>query len=263
MVECNKIRKRILDLAYNAKSAGSHLGGSLSAVEILCSLYDFANINPLHAERDRIILSKGHAALALYSVLENQGILQSADIDDFEHNNTLFFAHAKRDIIKGIEFSGGSLSLGVSFAVGVALACKSKGYKNRIYVVLGDGECDEGLVWEAVMSAAHYNLNNITFIIDRNGLQSDGLVSDVMKTSILSDKFKSFGCDVFDVDGHNYNELIKAYYTTSEDKPMSIIAHTTKGKGVSFMEGQQQWHHNTLSEQQYKQALREIGYGEI
>lgn len=263
MVECNKIRKRILDLAFNAKSAGSHLGGSLSAVEILYSLYDFANVCPHNGDRDRIILSKGHAALALYSVLEDKGLLSTAEVDEFEHNGTLFFAHAKRNILKGIEFSGGSLSLGVSYAVGVALACKSKGFQNHVYVILGDGECNEGLVWEAVMSAAHYKLGNITFIVDRNGLQSDGNVSDVMCTSILSEKFKSFGCDVIDVDGHNYYELIKAYGSNSEDKPISIIAHTIKGKGVSFMEGQQQWHHNTLSEQQYKQALCEIGYGEI
>lgn len=260
MVECNEIRKRILDLAYSVKSNGSHLGGSLSTVEILSSLYNYTQINPSDKNRDRIILSKGHAALALYVVLEKNNLLTSEEIDTFEHNGTYFFAHAKRNIEKGIEFSGGSLSLGLSYAVGVALACKSKGLSNRIYVILGDGECNEGLVWEAVMSASNYKLNNLIIIVDKNGLQSDGLTSEVLETNSLFDKFNSFGCHTLIVDGHNYEELINSYKSISEDKPNVIIAETVKGKGVSFMEGQQQWHHGVLSDVLYKQAKIELGY---
>ena len=260
MVECNDIRKRILDLAYNVKSNGSHLGGSLSSVEILSSLYNYANINPLEENRDRIILSKGHAALALYVILEKKGLLSQDEVETFEKNGTYFFAHAKRDVEKGIEFSGGSLSLGISYAVGVALSCKSKGVRNRIYVILGDGECNEGLVWEAIMSASNYKLDNLTIIVDKNGLQSDGITSNVMETDSLYDKFNSFGCNTLLINGHNLIELNNSLKSVSENQPNVIIAETIKGKGISFMEGQQQWHHGVLSEVLYKQAIIELGY---
>ncbi len=258
MEECKQIRKRILELAYKVKSSGSHLGGSLSSVEILCALYNLINFNPGSRERDRVIISKGHAALALFCILEWKGLLKKEELDSFEQDGTCFFAHAKRNTDKGLEFSGGSLSLGASYAVGVALACKSNGLKNHIYVLLGDGECDEGLVWEAVMSASHYKLNNITFIVDNNGLQSDGLVTDVMNSGSLEEKFNAFGCFSQSVDGHNYDALVAAINNKSLCCPNAIVAHTIKGKGVSFMEQAQQWHHGILNEEQYIQALNEI-----
>ena len=261
MAECKDIRKRILELAFRAGSNGSHLGGSLSAVEILNSLYhsDF-NFNPSDESRDRLILSKGHAALALYCVLESVGIISKEEAETFEQNGTTLFAHAKKNITKGIEFSGGSLSLGISYAVGVALACKSKGLNNRIFVLLGDGECDEGLVWEAVMSAVNYHLDNLTFMVDCNGLQSDGYTKDVMDHSPLEKKFEGFGCKVVSVDGHSEKEMLDAYKVESKDCPLVIVAHTVKGKGVSFMENLQQWHHGTLSQAQYEQAMKEVSH---
>lgn len=256
---CQIIRQRIIDLAYKSGKNGSHLGGSLSAVEILNVLYHSGfNFNPADVSRDRLILSKGHAALALYCVLESVGILSKEDTETFEHNGTTLFAHAKKNISKGIEFSGGSLSLGISYAVGVALACKSKNKSNRIFVLLGDGESDEGLVWEAVMSAVNYKLDNLTLIVDCNGLQSDGYTKDVMDHSPLEEKFRGFGCKVVSVNGHNVEELKIAYQQRGENTPLVIVAHTVKGKGVSFMENLQQWHHGTLSQSQFEQALEEV-----
>lgn len=261
MAECKDIRKRILELAFKAGSNGSHLGGSLSAVEILNTLYHSGfNFNPADESRDRLILSKGHAALALYCVLESVGIITKEDAETFEQNGTTLFAHAKKNISKGIEFSGGSLSLGISYAVGVALACISKGINNRIFVLLGDGECDEGLVWEAVMSAVNYHLDNLTFIVDCNGLQSDGYTKDVMDHSPLEKKFEGFGCKVVSVNGHSVKDVAEAYKVKSNDCPLVIIAHTVKGKGVSFMENLQQWHHSTLSQAQYDQAMEEVSH---
>lgn len=261
MAECKDIRKRILELAFKAGSNGSHLGGSLSAVEILNTLYHSGfNFNPADEARDRLILSKGHAALALYCVLESVDIITKEDSETFEQNGTTLFAHAKKNISKGIEFSGGSLSLGISYAVGVALACKSKGINNRIFVLLGDGECDEGLVWEAVMSAVNYHLDNLTFIVDCNGLQSDGYTKDVMDHSPLEKKFEGFGCKVLSVNGHSEKEMLDAFKVESNDCPLAIIAHTVKGKGVSFMENLQQWHHGTLSQAQYDQAMEEVNH---
>lgn len=261
MAECKDIRKRILELAFRAGSNGSHLGGSLSAVEILNTLYHSGfTFNPADETRDRLILSKGHAALALYCVLESVGIITKEDAETFEQNGTTLFAHAKKNISKGIEFSGGSLSLGISYAIGVALACKSKGINNRIFVLLGDGECDEGLVWEAVMSAVNYHLDNLTFIIDCNGLQSDGYTKDVMDHSPLEKKFEGFGCKVVSVDGHSEKEMLNAYKVESNECPFVIVAHTVKGKGVSFMENLQQWHHGTLSQSQYEQAMEEVSH---
>lgn len=261
MAECKEIRKRILELAFKAGSNGSHLGGSLSAVEILNTLYNSGfNFNPTDETRDRLILSKGHAALALYCVLESVGIITKEDAETFEQNGTTLFAHAKKNVSKGIEFSGGSLSLGISYAVGVALACKSKGINNRIFVLLGDGECDEGLVWEAVMSAVNYHLDNLTLIVDCNGLQSDGYTKDVMDHSPLEKKFEGFGCKVVSVDGHSEKEMLDAYKVESKDCPLVIVALTVKGKGVSFMENLQQWHHGTLSQAQYEQAMEEVSH---
>lgn len=261
MAECKDIRKRILELAFKAGSNGSHLGGSLSAVEILNTLYHSGfNFNPADESRDRLILSKGHAALTLYCVLESMGILTKEDAETFEQNGSALCAHAKKNITKGIEFSGGSLSLGISYAVGVALACKSKGIKNRIFVLLGDGECDEGLVWEAIMSAVNYHLDNLTIVVDCNGLQSDGYTKDVMDHSPLEKKFEGFECKVLSVDGHSEKEIAEAYREKSVDYPLVIVAHTVKGKGVSFMENLQQWHHGTLSQSQYEQAMAEVSH---
>lgn len=257
-----RVRRRILELAFKTGKNGAHVGGSLSAVEILSVLAFLAQRDPEKLnERDRIILSKGHAALALYCVLEQQGLLSPEETETFEKNGTVFYAHAKRNIEKGIEFSGGSLSLGISFAVGVALASKSMGYQNRIYVVVGDGECDEGLVWEAAMAAANFKLNNLTVIVDCNGLQSDGFTKDVMDSASLATKFSAFGFESCETDGHAVKQLWDALVSELSSKPRAIIARTVKGKGVPFMEDERSWHHGVLTEKLYEQAMQELSDG--
>ena len=175
----------------------------------------------------------------------------------FETNGSHFHGHAMRNLNNGIEFSGGSLSMGMSFAVGQALACKKKGLDSRVFALVGDGECDEGLIWEAAMSAANFHLNNFVVIVDRNKLQYDGLTIDVMNQLNLGEKFKSFGFEVRVVDGHDVDSLVLALDSPS-DSPICVIANTIKGKGVSFMEGQKEWHHHTLSEEQYNKAKEEV-----
>ena len=252
------IRKRILKLAKNAGANGSHLGGSLSIVEVLAVLYSIIERGAILENRDRFILSKGHGALALYCMLEKKGLLTKEETDTFESNGTDFFAHAKRNIEKGIEFSGGSLSLGISFAIGVALACKSKGINNHVYVLVGDGECNEGLLWESIMAAANFQLNNLTVIVDCNSLQSDGFTKDIMNLSSLAKKFTSFGFNTIEIDGHSIDQLYESLSSISTLAPKAIIARTVKGKGVSFMENERSWHHGILTDKLYEQALSEL-----
>lgn len=257
-----KIRVRILDMTYGAGKNGAHAGGGLSIVEILTVIYfggilEFSKEKPNEFNRDRFILSKGHSALALFAVLEQVGFLSKDEIDSFEVNGSPYYSHAKRNLSKGIEFSGGSLSLGLSYAVGVAMSCKMDDLSNHIYVLVGDGECDEGLVWESLMSAANFELTNLTVIVDFNNMQSDGHSKDVMDKSTLGDKFQSFGFNVKEIDGHNLNELSDAFISRNLLKPNAIIAHTIKGKGVSFMENNINWHHGVLSDKQYEMALSE------
>jgi len=257
----SKLRLRILELTYGVGKNGAHVGGGLSTVEILAALYGsvlkYDVKNPLDKNRDRFILSKGHSAIALFSVLEQAGFLTKAELDQFEVNGSPYYAHASRNVLKGIEFSGGSLSLGLSFAVGVAMSCKKDGLSNHIYVLMGDGECDEGLVWESLMSASHFSLTNLTVIVDCNGLQSDGYTLDVMNQSSLADKFKSFGFNTKDIDGHNLDLIVDSLESKDSYRPNAIIAHTIKGKGVSFMENNAKWHHGSLSLNEYELAVSE------
>ena len=253
------VRRRILELAHKSGKNGSHTGGSLSLVEILCTLYSTIESSSSNDEsRDRVILSKGHGALALYCTLERFGILLSEQTATFESNGTHFFAHASRDVKNGIEFSGGSLSLGISYAVGVALSSKSKLLGNHIYVIVGDGECDEGLVWESAMSMANFHLDNVTVVVDKNGLQSDGYTSEVMDTSSLKDKFAAFGFNSIEVDGHSVEQLVAAFTEPNNGKPKAIIANTIKGKGISFMENQTNWHHGIVDDAIFMNALNEL-----
>jgi transketolase len=255
------LRLSALEMAFNCGKNGSHLGAGLSSVEIFAALY--GNIlkydlnNKYDESRDRLVVSKGHCVLSYYSALHEAGFLSDDDIQSFEKNGSHFHGHAMRNLDKGIEFSGGSLSMGMSFAVGQALACKKKHLKSRIFVIVGDGECDEGLIWESAMSAANYGLNNFVLIVDKNKLQYDGPTSDVMNQFDLADKFKAFGFDTKEVDGHNVDELTEAFSAIST-QPICVIANTIKGKGVSFMEGVKEWHHHTLSETEYLQARKEV-----
>ena len=255
------MRLMALQMAYQSGKNGSHLGGGLSAIEIFATLYGevmhIDSANPYDEERDRLVVSKGHCVLAYYTALCKAGFLSEEDLRHFEINGSFLHGHATRNIQRGVEFSGGSLSMGMSFAVGEALACKQKGLKNRVFVVVGDGECDEGLIWEAAMAAANFRLNNLIVIVDQNQLQYDGLTQTVMNQLSLSEKFKAFGFDTTEVDGHNCEELSKALQYLS-DRPQCIIAKTIKGKGVSFMEGKKEWHHATLNKEQYEQAQKEV-----
>lgn len=265
MEECNAIAKRMrlkaLEMAFKSGKNGAHLGGGLSAIEILATLYrKVLNVNPLNPfdeNRDRLIISKGHCVLAYYTALLEKGFMTEDDLLKFEVNGEHLHGHATRNLEKGIEFSGGSLSMGMSFAVGEALACKKKGLSSRIFTLVGDGECDEGLIWEAAMSAANFKLNNFIVIVDQNKLQYDGYTIDVMNQYSLLEKFKAFGFDTIEVDGHNCSALFSEL-TKISDKPICIIAQTIKGKGVSFMEGQKEWHHGSINEEQYRQAIKEV-----
>ena len=256
---CQRIRIGIIERAYSAGKNCAHIGGSLSIVEILAVLY----CNYLHRpsdldQRDRFILSKGHASLGLYCTLEAMGLLAKEEVDTFEQNGSHFTAHAHKDIEKGIEFTGGSLGLGASYAVGVAHALKMQGKAPQVITLLGDGECDEGIVWEAMMYAKHQGLDNLTVIVDHNHLQADGPIEEVMNTDSLAEKFTSFGFATQVVDGHNVTAIAKAFDSRIKGKPNAIIAETVKGKGVSFMENKANWHFASLPESRYKKAISEL-----
>ena len=255
--EALQIRKRILGLALKSGASGTHLGGSLSLVEVLTSLYETVNISK-DDNRDRVILSKGHGALALYTVLEKKGLMTPELVDTFETNGTHLFAHASRDIEHGIEFSGGSLGLGISYAIGVALACKTKGLENHIYVIVGDGECNEGIFWEAMMTAHKFELDNMTVIVDNNGLQADGFTKEIMDLSPMDAKFEAFGLKAVIVDGHDMEAISNALALREQGNPVAIIANTVKGKGVSFMENDVTWHHGVLTQKKYDKAMEEL-----
>lgn len=255
------ISRNIIHTGYLAGKGGAHFGGSLSMSEFLAVLYsDFVTYDPNDLlNRDRVILSKGHAALAMYCALYEKSLISKDDLDSFEKNGSEFVAHSKRNLQKGIEFSGGSLGLGCSYGVGVAYSCKLKGLTNKVYLILGDGELNEGLVWESLMFAAHKKLNNLVVYIDHNHLQADGAIEEVMDTAPLKDKLKSFGYDVLEANGHSVEELYDALASVRGDKPTAIIGESVKGHGVSFMENKAKWHHGSLNETRYHKALKELG----
>ena len=263
--QCLEMKLKALEMASKT-SFGAHIGGGFSAMEIMACLYETANIpSPTDPGRDRIILSKGHGVLALYTALWKRGMITDQDLDSFETDGTQFHGHAHRNLEKGIEFSGGSLGLGISYAVGVAKACKNKGLSNKIYVILGDGEMDEGIVWEALMSISNFRLNNVMLIIDRNQYQLDGPTSEVMDLCSVEEKLRAFGYEVESVDGHSIPALLNVLGKFS-DKPRAIVADTVKAHGISFLENNKISHQCVLSKKKYEQAVTEIkrayGYGE-
>ena len=253
-------RKDIIKMTYNAGIIGAHIGGSLSLAEIMTVLYSKTNINKdilCAEERDRIILSKGHGVIAQYAAMKQAGILTEDLLVTFKKNGSLLSAHPSMNRPKGIEFSSGSLGQGLSLGVGVCLALKRKNnYKSKVFVILGDGECDEGSVWESVMSAAHFILNNLVAIVDKNNLQYDGKTDNVMSLGSLEDKFRSFGWDVCSINGHSCSEIINAI-NIKHDKPLAIIANTIKGNGVSFIANDYTWHNHRLKLEEYEQAMKE------
>lgn len=257
----NNIRKNIVEMVANAYSG--HLGGALSAVEILTILYfvvmDVQNDNIASYDRDRFVLSKGHASAALYAVLFEKGLLKE-DLLTYRKLGSKLQGHPNMRLVAGVDMSSGSLGQGIGAAVGMAMANKLRNNKHRVFVLLGDGECQEGEVWEAAMAAAHYHLGNLWAIVDHNGLQISGKTRDVMDISPLDAKFAAFGWNVKIVDDGHDLEKLKAAFSNDEDpdKPKLIIAKTIKGKGISFMEDQVQWHGKTLDHPQYLQAIKEL-----
>lgn len=256
------MRKDSLKMSLAAGASGAHLGGGLSMMEIMAVLYlGVMKIYPDNMEdenRDRFILSKGHGTLALYTAMNQVGLISDEELFTFKSNDTFLTGHPIINLKRGIEFSSGSLGQGVSLGVGTALALKRKNNNSsRIFVLVGDGECDEGSVWEAAMSAAHYNLKNLIVIIDKNGLQYDGATEKVLSLGNLSSKWEAFGWDALDVDGHNIEQLYHVFQE-KHDKPLAVVAHTIKGKGISFMENNPLWHHSVLSADKYKEALADL-----
>ena len=256
-----EVRKNILKMSLAAGASSSHFGGSLSTVELLATLYNsvlkFDVSNPLWEDRDRFILSKGHACLGYYSVLCEKGYFTKEDLNLFEKNGSFLLGHPVINKNKGIEFSNGSLGMGLSLGIGVAIAAKKNKKNYRVFVLIGDGECNEGSVWEASMSAAHFKLNNLTAILDRNNLQQTGSNEEIMSTKELGDKWRSFNWDVKEIDGHNIEQILTAFNYVSE-KPKLILANTTKGKGFSFSENNNDWHHKIMTKKQYDDALKEL-----
>ena len=261
-----QMRLSVIETGYGAGKNAAHFGGALSAVEILACLYggimDVDPKNPSKEPRDIFIMSKAHAVLALYTALAYTGFFPVEELKTFEVNESELAGHPTMNVNRGIEFSGGSLGMGLSQGVGVALGYRKKKIDNRVFVMLGDGECDEGSNWEAAMSAAHFNLDNLIVIVDKNTVQGDGTTDEIMKLGDLAQKFSAFGFETREVDGHNISALyenISALIDNYNGKPKALIAHTIKGKGVSFMENNHVWHHNIMTPKQYEQAMQELG----
>ena len=261
--KARRIRINALKAIHAAKSG--HPGGSLSSADILATLY-FGELNidpknPKMADRDKFVLSKGHAVPALYAALGERGFYEVSEMMTLRQVGSKFQGHPNMRKVPGIEMSTGSLGQGFSAAVGMAIAGKIDKNPGRVYVLTGDGELQEGIVWEAAMQAAHRKLDNLVAIVDLNGLQIDGKVSDVKCVCPVDEKFRSFGWNVISVDGHNFEELTTAFSEAKSSKgvPTAIIAHTHKGKGVSFMEDNAGWHGKAPSDEELAAAIKELG----
>lgn len=256
------IREDIITML--AEAGSGHPGGSLSAADIVACLYFWAmNIDPANPgweERDRFVLSKGHAAPVLYAALAEKGFFPREWLSTLRKLGSPLQGHPDRLKVPGVEASTGSLGQGISWAVGMALAGKLDEKKYHVYAMLGDGELEEGMVWEAVMAAAHYRLNNLTAFVDNNGLQIDGRIADVMSPEPIADKFRAFGWEVFEINGHHHQEIMEVLNSALEvtDKPVAIVAHTIKGKGCSFMEGRVEWHGTAPKPEEAERALCEL-----
>ena len=258
-----ELRKDILEMMY--KSKAGHVGGDLSVIDILTTLYyDTMNVGPdnfTDPNRDRFLLSKGHCADALFVVLGDKGFFDKQEaIDTFSQYNSKFIGHPNTEV-NGIEINSGSLGHGLSIGVGMALAAKMDDRDDRTYVVMGDGEMAEGSIYEAMMAASQYKLDNLCAVLDYNHLQIDGNIDEVISPEPFASKFESFGWNVLDVNGHDFDELRNAFEQAKQvkDKPTMIVAHTIKGKGVSFMENNYAWHGAAPNQEQYEQAMKELG----
>lgn len=258
-----EIRYDILRMGLKTGANGAHFGGGLSLVEIMAVLYlSVMRVDPARPrwpERDRFILSKGHGAMAYYAALKQAGFVTDEELMTFKSNHTFLYGHPSMNPDKGIEFSSGSLGLGLALGAGTAMGLRKRGNNtSRVFVLMGDGECDEGSVWESAASAAHFGLSNLVAIVDKNGLQYDGPTREILNMDGMAEKWESFGWHARVVDGHSVSELLDAF-DRLEGKPTVVIANTVKGKGVPFMEHNPAWHHSRLTQAQFDELTVERG----
>lgn len=257
-----EIRKNIIDSIYQASSG--HPGGALSIADILTYLY-FNEINvdidnPKDLDRDRVVLSKGHASAALYATLAEKGFFDKSLLKEFRKLNSTLQGHPDMNKVPGVDMSTGSLGQGLSVANGMAISAKLDKKNYRVYCILGDGEIEEGQIWEALMTSSHYKLDNLCVIVDNNNLQIDGTIDKVMNSYPIDEKFKAFNFNVVNINGHDFDEIKEAFEIArkTKNKPTAIIAKTIKGKGVPFMENECSWHGKSPTEEQYKEALMNL-----
>lgn len=261
-IKAYNIRKNAVTAVYSASSG--HPGGSLSSADLMAVLYfDEMNVdpkNPKMEDRDRFVLSKGHCSPALYGTLAEAGFFDKEELKTFRHIDSRLQGHPDMKHIPGVDMSTGSLGLGISAACGMALSAKAYKKDYRVYALLGDGEIEEGQVWEAAMYAPHYKLDNLCIFVDLNGLQIDGSTAEVMNSSPLDKKFEAFGWNTLTIDGHNYDEIKKALRDArgTKGKPTAVIMKTVKGKGVSYMENSVKWHGVAPNEEEYEKAVSEL-----
>lgn len=254
------IRKNIIEMVYSASSG--HPGGALSIADIMVTLYfsemNFENINS--ENRDRVVLSKGHCSPALYATLAEKGIIPEEDLKGFRKIDSYLQGHPDMKKVPGVDMTSGSLGQGLSVANGMALAAKLDKKDYRVYCICGDGEIQEGQIWEAAMTSSHYKLDNVCVIVDNNNLQIDGKINEVMNPYPIDKKFESFGFHTITIDGHNFDEIKKGFEEArnTKGKPTAIIAKTRKGKGISFMEDNVAWHGKAPNEEQYNMAINEL-----
>lgn len=260
--KAKNIRKNIIEMVYSASSG--HPGGSLSVTDILTALY-FKELrinveNPKDENRDRLVLSKGHCSPALYATLSEKGFIPQEDLKTFRKIDSYLQGHPDMKKIPGVDMTSGSLGQGLSVSNGMALSAKLDKKDYRVYCIMGDGEIEEGQVWEAAMTSSHYNLDNLCVIVDNNDLQIDGKIEDVMNPYPIDKKFESFGFNVLVINGHNFEEILNAFEIAknTKGKPTAIIAKTIKGKGISYMENKAGWHGKAPNEEEYKLAIEEL-----
>jgi transketolase len=255
-----EIRRNAIEMTHRSNSP--HIGSVLSIADIVAVLYaEILNLYPMDPKsdlRDRFILSKGHAGIAVYIALAKLGFFSEEKLKTYYNNGSNLSGHVSHKGVPGVEFSTGSLGHGMNVAVGMAMAGKIDKKRHKIFVIIGDGECDEGSIWEAALFANHYRLSNLTVIIDHNKIQSLDLCENTIELLSLSSKWKAFGWDIMEIDGHNHSQLGKALSIRESNKPLCIIANTIKGKGISFMENQVLWHYKSPQGDDYNNAIKEL-----
>lgn len=261
-IYATRIRKSIIDTVFSSQSG--HPGGSLSCCDIMTTLYfEVLNIDPKNPSwdmRDRFVLSKGHCSPGLYSVLAHRGYFDESELKNFRQLDSFLQGHPDMNKVPGVDMSTGSLGQGFSAACGMAIAAKLDKKDYKVYAILGDGELQEGQIWEAAMAAPHFKLDNLTAFVDYNGLQIDGKISEVMSPEPIADKFKAFGWNIINIDGHDYEQILNSVALAKKvkDMPSLIVAKTIKGKGVSFMENKAEWHGSAPNEEQRNIAISEF-----